>query len=84
MSPRRIYLIFSETHVPGEPCTHGHGNVARGVLLERDAGAVVVSAWIAGAEWCAPGALAQLAAFDDVGLVEGCTRPDGTRPTLPR
>jgi len=80
---RRIYVIFSDTHAAGEPCFRSHGNVARGVQLSRDSGALVVSAWIAGEGWCAPDAYEQLSLFDDRTLVEGCLRPDGTRPRLP-
>jgi len=81
---RRIDVIFTETHDAGEPCFDSHGNIARGVQLSPDSGAVVISAWVAGDSFCAAGADEQLLLFDDLTRVEGCPRAAGGRVTAPR
>jgi hypothetical protein len=81
---RRIVMIFTETHDTGEPCFDAHGNIARGVQMSPDSGAVVISAWVAGDSFCAAGADEQLLLFDDLSLVEGCARAGGGRVTAPR
>lgn len=81
---RRIDVIFSDTHDLGEACFDAHGNLARGAQLSRDSGAVVISAWAASELGCAPEAWEQLALFDDLTMVEGCLRKDGSRVRLPR